>query len=185
MELETKRLILREFTKDDDRELTFFRDDPSQLKYMMFSLGSDSEISDFLKMAVSQSLLKEKRSQFHLAVLEKKTGKFAGSSALMIEEESPTSAELGYWFRKDAWGKGFATEASLSMIRTGFETLGLHRIWGKCQVENSGSARVMEKCGMQFEGILREHVWLRDHYRSSRLYSILQKEHDPSRACPE
>jgi [ribosomal protein S5]-alanine N-acetyltransferase len=100
-----------------------------------------------------------------------------GSVALMIEKDSPNSAELGYWFKRSAWGQGYATEAARFMLAVGFKTLKLHRIWGKCHVENPASAHVMEKVGMRLEGTIREHAWLRDHYRSSLLFSILETEY--------
>jgi RimJ/RimL family protein N-acetyltransferase len=95
----------------------------------------------------------------------------------MVEPDSPSSAELGYWFLREAWGKGYATEASAVMLELGFDRLGFHRVWGKCHTQNPASARVMEKLGMTYEGTLREHVWLRDHFRSSRIYGMLQGEY--------
>ena len=63
------------------------------------------------------------------------------------------------------------------MLELGFRRLGFHRIWGKCHVLNAQSAKVLEKLGMTYEGTLREHVWLRDHFRSSRLYGMLKSEY--------
>ena len=48
-------------------------------------------------------------------------------------------------------------------------------VWGKCHAQNVASAKVMEKLGMVCEGTLREHVWLRDHFRSSRIYGMLEE----------
>ena len=95
----------------------------------------------------------------------------------MVEPDSPSSAELGYWFLREAWGKGYATESSAAMLELGFRRLGFHRVWGKCHAYNVASAKVMEKLGMTCEGTLREHVWLRDHFRSSRIYGMLEGEY--------
>ena len=95
----------------------------------------------------------------------------------MVEPDSPSSAELGYWFLREAWGNGYATESSAAMLELGFRRLGYHRVWGKCHVDNAESARVMDKLGMTYEGTLREHVWLRDHFRSSRIYAMLAAEY--------
>jgi RimJ/RimL family protein N-acetyltransferase len=69
-----------------------------------------------------------------------------------------------------------ALEAASALVGFGFDTLGLHRVWGKCDTLNSGSARVLEKLGMRLEGTTREHVWLHDHWRSSHEYGILDRE---------
>jgi [ribosomal protein S5]-alanine N-acetyltransferase len=95
----------------------------------------------------------------------------------MVEPDFPSSAELGYWFLREAWGKGYATESSAAMLELGFRRLGFHRVWGKCHTQNVASAKVMEKLGMTYEGTLREHVWLRDHFRSSRIYGMLEGEY--------
>ena len=65
------------------------------------------------------------------------------------------SGELGYWIAPEHWGKGFATEAVVEMIRFGFEDLGLNRIHAAHFTRNPASGRVMAKAGMQFEGIHR------------------------------
>jgi [ribosomal protein S5]-alanine N-acetyltransferase len=172
-----ERLKIREFEDNDLDSLLDFVRDPDQLKYMMFSLSTKKEIEDFLKFVQSEAK-KEKRFEWHLALEEKDMPVCIGSVALMIEKESPTSAELGYWFKQSVWGKGYATEASRYMLNLGFKTLGLHRIWGKCHIDNTVSAHVMEKLGMKLEGQFREHVWLRDHYRSSLVFSILKNEYN-------
>jgi ribosomal-protein-alanine N-acetyltransferase len=172
----SERLIYREFDHADRNHLSYFKENSSQLKYMHFSICTDDEIDSFLDMATGEIGLPG-RSQWHFAVEEKGKNDFIGSVALMTEKDSPVSAEIGYWFKKEYWGKGFATEAAQAMIDFGFDKIGFHRIWGKTHVDNQGSAKVMEHCGMVREGILREHIWLQDHYRSSIVYSILENEY--------
>ena len=56
--------------------------------------------------------------------------------------------DLGYRFKKEFWGKGYATEAAYASIKYGFERLGLQRIVGRAEFDNIGSLKVLEKCGM-------------------------------------
>lgn len=51
---------------------------------------------------------------------------------------------------KEHWNKGYATEASLGLLKYGFETLGLKKIVSSAHTENLASRRVMEKIGMQY-----------------------------------
>jgi [ribosomal protein S5]-alanine N-acetyltransferase len=175
--MQSARLFYREFNKMDRHQLVCFKDDPAQLKYMHFSICSDKEIEDFLHMAIEQAESRN-RSQWHLAIAEKGKEDIIGSVALMVEKDSPSSAEIGYWFKKEYWGKGYASEATNAMITFGFKEIRLHRIWGKCHVDNPASAKVMKNNGMTYEGTLREHIWLRDHYRSSLIFSILESEYN-------
>jgi len=175
MLLTTQRLRLREFTHSDLVHLLPFAEDPDQIRYMAFSLKDEEECTTFLEFALSESKA-EKRAEYHMAVEDRDTGTFLGSTSLMIEKEHPYCSELGYWFNQKHWGKGYASEAARELIRFGFTELKLHRIWAKCHCENKASEGVMKKCGMMYEGTIREHIWLRDHYRTSLLYSILDRE---------
>ena len=69
-------------------------------------------------------------------------------------------------FNHKILGQGYAVEASRELLRFGFLELKMHRIWAKCHIENKASAKVMAKSGMVYEGTIREHIWLRDHYRT-------------------
>ena len=59
--------------------------------------------------------------------------------------------DIGYRFLPEFWGKGLATEASIAILKYGFDQLNLERIIGMAMEENKGSIRVLEKSGMQFE----------------------------------
>jgi ribosomal-protein-alanine N-acetyltransferase len=85
-------------------------------------------------------------------------------------------AELGYAIGRAWWGQGLMTEAVVEAIRYGFEELGLNRIEARCLTYNIGSARVMEKAGMTYEGTIREQVFYKGSFDDLKLYSILRRE---------
>lgn len=66
-------------------------------------------------------------------------------------------AMTGYILRRDAWGQGFATEACRAMVELA-ATLGIARLEAQCHVTHVASARVLEKAGMEFEGVLRRYL---------------------------
>ena len=68
------------------------------------------------------------------------------------------------------------TEAVRELIRFAFEEMGMHRIEAFCFAGNTRSARVMERCGMTYEGIFRDHDVIRGAYVSHKLYAILRQE---------
>jgi [ribosomal protein S5]-alanine N-acetyltransferase len=174
--IRTKRLLIREFQPSDREALLAIVRDPDQIRHMLLFLDTEAQLDAFLSMVLA-SVHVEPRYQWHFAVEDIASRRYLGSCCLMVEPDSPSSAELGYWFLREAWGKGYATESSSAMLDLGLRCLRYHRVWGKCHVDNVASARVMEKLGMTYEGTLREHVWLRDHYRSSRIYSTLATEY--------
>ncbi|BBK37756.1 alanine acetyltransferase [Allostella sp. ATCC 35155] len=62
---------------------------------------------------------------------------------------------FGYVLRRDRWGQGLMTEALSAGLDAALAVPGVWRAWAYCDVANPASARVMEKAGMQFEGVLR------------------------------
>lgn len=68
-------------------------------------------------------------------------------------------AMFGYVLARPHWGQGLMTEALAHLVGWTLDQPEIHRAWAFCDVENPGSARVMEKAGMQREGVLRRwHV---------------------------
>ena len=181
--IRTQRLLIREFQASDREALLAMVRDPDQIRHMLLFLDTEQQLDDFLSMALA-SASAQPRLQWHFAVEDATNGAtnghYLGSCCLMVEPDSPSSAELGYWFLREAWGHGYATESSAAILELGFRRLGFHRVWGKCHTQNVASAKVMEKLGMTYEGTLREHVWLRDHFRSSRVYGMLAGEYRPT-----
>jgi [ribosomal protein S5]-alanine N-acetyltransferase len=101
------------------------------------------------------------------------SGALVGAIGLFIKREH-LSAELGYWIGKPYWGRGYATEAARAVVRFGFESLGLNRIHAHHFAENPASGRVLEKIGMQREGLARQVVIKDGVPRDCPLYSILR-----------
>ncbi|MGE7623855.1 GNAT family N-acetyltransferase [Viridibacillus sp. NPDC096237] len=62
------------------------------------------------------------------------------------------------------------------LIEFGFGTLNLHRIFATCDPRNVGSSKVLKKIGMTKEGRIREDLLLKDGWRDSLLYSIIEHE---------
>ncbi|WP_269433171.1 GNAT family N-acetyltransferase [Paenibacillus sp. FJAT-27812] len=73
--------------------------------------------------------------------------------------------------------KGFATEAAKALLEFGFRELGLHRIFATCRPDNLGSAKVLQKIGMSYEGHIREHKRHNEKWLDSHQYSILESEY--------
>ncbi len=88
----------------------------------------------------------------------KKNGKLIGTIDYVSWKPFHHRAEIGYVLSPDYWGQGIMTEAGNRVLAFGFEKMDLVRIYARCIVENTASARVMEKLGMSFEGILRKEI---------------------------
>ena len=91
-------------------------------------------------------------------------------------------AALGWILHRDYWKQGYGPEMGKALLKFGFDGLNLHRVIAKCDAENYGSYRVMEKIGMRREGLLiegRPANKLTDRLYSDELsYAILKEEWD-------
>jgi len=80
----------------------------------------------------------------------KSTGEMIGTSGLQPLEDTG-EIEVGYNFSERFWRQGFGYECAIAWLKYGFETAGLERIVAVADPQNTGSWRIMEKCGMKYE----------------------------------
>lgn len=84
-------------------------------------------------------------------------------------------AEVGYWLGKPFWGQGIMTAVVRRICEAAFDEFGLVKITAHVFKENAASARVLEKCGFQLEGLLRKHYRKDDKYLDSRLFALVKE----------
>jgi ribosomal-protein-alanine N-acetyltransferase len=88
-------------------------------------------------------------------IFDRADGRLSGSTGLDVE--TPWHAATGYVLARDAWGRGYATEAAAAMVQLG-DALGIVRMYALCHVEHGASGHVLEKVGFAREGVLRGHT---------------------------
>lgn len=174
--LSTGRLILSDFTDQDIFPLRQIARDPDFLKYVLIWLDTDEQITAYLQHAIDEAN-KADRLDYILAARTTDTGTFAGLTFIGIDRQHRSSAEIGITLLPEFCRNGYGREILNAYLLFGFETLGMHRMFGKCDEQNIPSARLMARCGLLYEGTIREHVWLRDHWRSTRYYGMLVGEY--------
>ena len=114
-------------------------------------------------------------SGLRLGIILRESDTLCGGVGLRIEPDH-RRAELGYWIGVPHWGKGYATEAARSMVKYGFETLHLHRIFASHFVNNSASARVLRKIGMRHEGSQRGHILKWGEFVDIEMYGMVTSD---------
>ncbi len=146
---ETDRLLFRTFTIEDAPLVFELNLDPDVIRYT----GDPIKDIDHARKVLEQTILPQYALYNHgrWAVHTKPGLEFIGWCGLKTRPER-NEIDLGYRFMKEAWGKGYATEAAFATIRYGFEKLGLKRIVGRAMPQNLASLRVLEKCGMDYVG---------------------------------
>lgn len=150
--LETKRLLLRQFTEEDTALFFELNSDPEVTRYTHDPVSDLQHAEEILKTIIlpQYALYNLGRWAVHLKSASVQ-GEFIGWCGLKYHPRLKET-DLGFRFKKIFWGKGYATEAAAACINYGFKTLNLKTIVGRAEPENIASCRVLEKCGMTFTG---------------------------------
>jgi len=148
--LETGRLILRRFTEADVDNLFELESDPAVMRFLTGGKPTPREVVQNQTLPAFLRYYDRFDGYGFWAAIERSTGRFLGWFHFRPPEGGPSDeAELGYRLRESAWGKGYATEGSVGLIRKGFTELGVRRVVAFTMAVNTASRRVMEKAGMK------------------------------------
>lgn len=146
--LETPRLQLRRFQISDTEAVYQYGSNLEVNKYTGEPpLKSLAEARNIITNVNFQDYKKYGYGRW--AVVYKEDNLVIGFAGLKYLPEFDET-DIGYRFLPEYWGKGIATEASLPIIKYGFERLELNRIIGIADPENFASCKVLEKIGMKF-----------------------------------
>lgn len=175
MILKTERLILREFNESDWEATLAYQSDPEYLRFYPWTQRTELDVRAFIRMFIDWSR-ENPRKKHQVAIVLRESGELIGNGGIRKQTADATIAELGYELDRRYWGQGYATEAARALVDYGFRELKLHRIWAHCIAENTASAHVLEKIGMNYEGCLRESEWMKQRWWNILLYAALASE---------
>ncbi len=150
-QIATDRLFLRKIQVQDAQDMFAYAQLPEVTKYLTWYEHPDLL---YTKRYVAFLQKKYQAAEFYdFAVIHCADNKMIGTCGFARLDPVNLVGEIGYVFHPAYWHHGYATEAVRAVIRFGFEKLHLHRIEARFMINNLASRRVMEKCGMTFEGI--------------------------------
>jgi len=120
----------------------------------------------------------ERGEQYGFLITEARTGALLGGTGLNHINDAYRLANLGYWVRTSATGRGIATRAARLVAEFGVRQVNLLRAEIVVAVENSPSLRVAEKTGATREGILRNRLIVRDRIWDAVMHSLIPQDFD-------
>lgn len=184
MQFRTERLLLREMEIGDLPAHAAICADPIVMQYMTGRPISHEEAKETLRKWIAKNQATP-RTGYVMAITLPDEQRHLGRCAL-YEDKTKGVAFLGYHISRGYWGKGYMTEAARTLMDFGFTQLGLHRLYAECDPENIGSARVMQKLGMTYEGRLRSNRKnYNDIWCDSLVYAILEDEWRDNQNCTQ
>jgi [ribosomal protein S5]-alanine N-acetyltransferase len=172
VELMTTRLRLRDFELEDYQAVHAFATDLAVVSYVEWGPNTPEETQAFLREARASADVQPRR-RYAFAVVHSDAERLIGSIELQVVSFEHRRGEIGYVLAHEWWGQGYATEATHRLLAFGFNELGLHKISATCDPENRASVAVLTKNGMNQEGALRDHTYVRGQWRDRLLFSVI------------
>ncbi len=173
--LSNQRISLREFTDSDWINVHKYASVDIVSQYQPWGPNTQEDSKKFVKQVINDAI-KESRTRYVLAIIYKENNEMIGAGEFNIRDSINKVGEIAYIVNPNYWGKGIATDVANLLIDFGFREHKLHRIYATCDPRNIGSSRVLEKVGMTKEGRIREDLLIKDGWRDSFLYSVLEHE---------
>ena len=174
--METSRLFLRQMSVDDSADMYAYASDPRVSEYLLWG---PHKSQDYTRSYIAFLQKAYRKGEFYdWAVVEKESGRMIGTGGFSKIDAKNDLVEIGYVLSAAHWGKGYGSEIAAFLLRFGFEVLQCQRIEARYMVENGASRRVMEKCGMLFEGVHRKCLLVKGVYRDIGICSILREEYE-------
>jgi RimJ/RimL family protein N-acetyltransferase len=152
--IETRRLVLR-IPSLADAEAIFnsYAQDHNVLRYLTWLPHENiQETEGFLADCI---VAWKNASRFPYVIVLRESDEVIGMIEIRIDG---FKADVGYVVSRRHWGKAIATEALRSLADWALKQEAIYRLWALCDVDNLASARVLEKAGMQREGLLRRQI---------------------------
>lgn len=174
--IETDRLILRRFLPTDAEDMFCnFANDEAVSRFLSWKPHKDLDVT---KKIITQFVEDgENPNKYHWAIVPKELGKVAGSIGAGEINEKARYCDIGYVLGRMFWNRGFMTEALKAVIHYMIFEVGMNRVEALCDPKNNASARVMEHCGMTYEGTLRQTFLRQDGVIADlKIYSVLAQE---------
>lgn len=181
--IRTDRLLVRAPRADDAEALWARRNDEAVAEYQAWSLPFPRDRAEAIVAgAIEQGGPAD--DEWWMAIVEEAaTGETVGDLAVRLTWEGRT-AEIGFTFASEHWGRGYAVEAATALVAWLFEDLGAHRVWGMTHPDNHASNMVLERVGMSFEGHTKGSYWVGDENSDDWLYGMVRADWEAWRDRP-
>lgn len=176
---ETQRLLLRPFCMDD-------------LNAMFLNFESDVKMTEFLRwqatddIALARQVLQgwidsyARPDFYQWAIVPKELNEPIGTISVVGMNEQVGSVEIGYCIGSKWWHHGFTSEAFAAIIPYLFDEVGASRVESRHDPNNPNSGKVMQKCGLHYEGTLRQADWSNKGIVDACVYGLLKSDWEKS-----
>jgi [ribosomal protein S5]-alanine N-acetyltransferase len=172
--IDADKFQLREMTIQDVDDMFCYYSNPEMMKFT----STDAHTSKDETLARITKLSNSFNNKKGIAwVIEDKVSKrVIGDIGIYYITSDIKKAGIGFNISQEYWNKGYGTQALTCVLRHAINKMNINRIEATCKVDNIASARVMEKSGMHYEGILRQYSNKKGKYYDVKIYSMIKDD---------
>jgi RimJ/RimL family protein N-acetyltransferase len=174
--LVTERLTLRTYREDDLEPTLAYYALPEVARYIPYEPWTREAAVEQLQRRMRRTGIGGDQSALGLVV--EHTGHVIGDVALWCVDDTRQRGEMGWAFRPDVTGHGFATEAVRALVDLALGHYGMQRVFAQLDARNTPSARLCERVGLTREAHLRRDWWGKGEWSDTLVYGLLREEWD-------
>ncbi len=174
--IETDRLVLRRFVAGDaGAAFRNWTSDEKVTEYLRWPTHRDIETTEMILNGWIASY--ETPDFYQWAIVLKEEGEPIGTISVVDKNEQLNILHIGYCIGSKWWHQGITSEAFAAIIPFLFEKVQANRIESQHDPDNPNSGRVMQKCGLQYEGTLRQADFSNKGVVDAAMHSLLAKDY--------
>jgi len=174
--MESTRLKLIEITWNDMEDIHKLHSIPEVDEFNTLGIPKSIEETQEIVRPLIEAGNGQLRKSYAWKIILKESDIFIGMAGLTLSNDKFRLGEIYYKLLPLYWGKGYATETSKTVIKSGFEYFHLHKVEAGVAVENVRSIKVLEKSGMIREGLRRKILPIRGHWIDNYHYAIVEDD---------
>lgn len=174
--IDTERLVLRRFERDDIDELGGFYGLPEARRYLDLKARDKADVKKALESMRLQTRLTRPGDTLTLAVERKSDELLIGHVSLIWTDATASQAELRFFFDPDVRRQNYGAESLRRFLDLGFDEFGFHRVFARCGGKSQGSAKLLKDLGMRLEAHYREHALFEGEWDEELHFAILDRE---------
>jgi RimJ/RimL family protein N-acetyltransferase len=178
LRIETERLVLRPMLMSDVEDLYEYQSNPEIVRYIPWPARTMTQVKEAAQKTIdtTKSDLVEINDHIVLVWELKNSGKVIGQSNMGLISKEHKTSNIGWVTHQDFQSKGYAFEATKSLLAYAFTNFDLHRVIADIDTRVQISANLAEKLGMRREGTFVEGEFFKGEWCDMWLYSILKRE---------
>jgi RimJ/RimL family protein N-acetyltransferase len=176
--IETDRLTLRRYVENDYDDLLKLQSNPDVTRFLLYDVRTPEQVKEALTGRLADVPMDTDGQALTVAVILRDTGQHLGEVTLFMNSVEHRTGEIGYVFHPESHGHGYAAEASVELLRLGFEELGLHRIIARLDARNTGSVKLLERLGLRQEAHFVQNEYLKGEWTDELVFAMLYSEWD-------